>query len=327
MPELQAIDSVEIQVLIDNVTDSLSSTPATVEREWTVLQKKGLAVIAGDGLCCANHGLSLTISTRRGDRERCVLFDAGPADYAVERNGTRLGVNFGQIEAVILSHGHWDHAGGIPQALRFMRQMNGRKSVPLYLHPGMFQQRGTKQPDHTVLPMQRVPSPHEWTLLGAQPIVADESVLIADSTIFVSGEIPRVTPYEVGFPGHVCKNETTGSWDDDELIMDERFVAVHLSGKGLVVFSACSHAGIINVLTEVVRIFPSVPIYAIMGGLHLAGASFERVISETVRDLRNFRFRYIVPAHCTGWRAVHALVAEFGETMVLPCAVGKRFTL
>ncbi len=325
MLSLQTVDRVEIQVLIDNVTDSLSSVPACVDKEWVVLQKNGLSVIAGDALCCANHGLSLLIRTYVGEAQHSLLFDAGAADYAVERNAVRLGLPFGEVEGVVLSHGHWDHAGGIPQALRFIRQMNGGKTVPLYLHPGMFQQRGTRQNDGPVLPMQRVPKPEDWALLGADPIVTSEPSLCCDGSFFVSGEIPRLTDYERGFPGHVARNDDTQEWEEDELLMDERFLAVHVRNKGLVIFSACSHAGIVNVLHETTRRFPGIPIYVIMGGFHLAGTN-ERIISETVTDLKQFKVNHIVPAHCTGWRAVNALVDEFGDTIVLPSAVGKRFS-
>ncbi|MCU1323485.1 MAG: fold metallo-hydrolase [Acidobacteriaceae bacterium] len=326
MYELEPVDRIEIQVLIDNVTDSLSSTPAFVAREWSVLQEAGLKVIAGDSLCCANHGLSLVITTHGTRGTHTVLFDAGPADYAVERNGVRLGVDFGRTEAVILSHGHWDHAGGIPQALSLIRQKRGESSVPLYLHPGMFQQRGTRQGEGPVLPMQRVLNPEEWSLLGADPRVTKEAQLCLDDSFYISGEIPRITPYENGFPGHVCRNETTGTWEADELLIDERFVAVHVKGKGLVVFSACSHAGIVNVMHEAIAALPGIPLHAVIGGFHLSGTN-ERIIPETVRDMGQFGAVYIIPAHCTGWRAVNALVSEFGETVVLPCSVGKRFRM
>src|SRR4051794_18648469 len=105
---LQHADSLDIQVLVDNVTDSLSSTPVFVTREWTRLQKRGMRRTSGAALCCANHGLSLVITAACPNGPRTLLFDGGPVDYAVERNGTRLGIEFGAIEAAMLSHGHWD---------------------------------------------------------------------------------------------------------------------------------------------------------------------------------------------------------------------------
>ena len=324
MFNLQQVDSVRIHVLIDNVTDSLSSTPSHVTKEWSALQGNGLRVISGDALCCANHGLSLMITTSGANGDHTLLFDAGPAEYAFERNGTRLGVDFSLTEAIVLSHGHWDHAGGIPRALTFILQANGKRTIPLYLHPEMFHQRGTRQGTGPVLPMERVLRPEEWSLLGADPKVSREPQLCLDDAFFISGEIPRVTDYEVGFPGHVRASDMPGAWLPDELIMDERFVAVHVRGKGLVVFSACSHAGIVNVLREASANFPDVPLYAVMGGFHLAGTN-ERIIPQTVRDMQQIAPTFIVPAHCSGWRAVNALERAFGDDVVLPCAVGKIF--
>lgn len=320
-----AVDRIEITTLVDNVTDSLSSTPSFVTREWIRLQQKGMKRVAGGSLCCANHGLSLVITVEAAGERRSVLFDGGPVDYAVERNGTRLGVDFGAIEAMVLSHGHWDHAGGLPQAIAMTRAANGGRAVPLHLHPGMFRERGSRQPDGGVLPMDRVPTPAEWTAMGADPQVSREPAVIAGH-VLVSGEIPRVTAYEVGLPGQVARANDSAPWQPDEWLHDERFVAVHLRGKGLIVFSACSHTGIVNVLHEARRLMPEVPLLAAMGGFHLSGTN-ERVIPQTVADLGGFGLRWMFPSHCTGWRALNALERAYGDTVVVPGAVGKTFVL
>jgi 7,8-dihydropterin-6-yl-methyl-4-(beta-D-ribofuranosyl)aminobenzene 5'-phosphate synthase len=102
-------------------------------------------------------------------------------------------------------------------------------------------------------------------------------------------------------------------------------VAVYVRDKGLIVFSSCSHAGIINVLLHTRQVFAGIPLYGVLGGLHLAGAAMERLIPDTVAHLRQFALQQIMPAHCTGWRALYALVQAFGEAVVTPCAVGSRF--
>jgi 7,8-dihydropterin-6-yl-methyl-4-(beta-D-ribofuranosyl)aminobenzene 5'-phosphate synthase len=107
--------------------------------------------------------------------------------------------------------------------------------------------------------------------------------------------------------------------------MDERFLAVHVAGKGLVVLSACSHAGIVNVLTSARASFPKVPLHAVMGGLHLSGTN-ERVIPQTVEALKGFDLDVVAAGHCTGWRAMTALANAFGDKKLVPLAVGKRFT-
>jgi 7,8-dihydropterin-6-yl-methyl-4-(beta-D-ribofuranosyl)aminobenzene 5'-phosphate synthase len=267
----------------------------------------------------------LVITAHGPSGPRTMLFDGGPVDYAVERNGTRLGVDFGAIEAAMLSHGHWDHGGGIPRALGMINAANGGRSVPLYLHPGMFDQIGLRQPDGGVLPIEGIPLPQQWREFGAEPIVTDQAQACLDGLFYVSGEIPRVTTYEKGLAAQVRRVSDDGQWVPDPLIMNERFLAVHVRDKGLVVFSACSHAGIVNVLHHARDCFPGAKLHAVMGGFHLAGPT-EAIIPETVRDLADFRADFIIAAHCTGWRAVNSLTAAFGESRVVPAAVGKVFS-
>src|SRR5262249_23952941 len=244
MTRIEAVDRLEFQVLIDNVTDNLSTGPSNVTLEWPALMRVGMRVLSGKCQCCANHGLSLVVKAFRGDRAHTVLFDAGPVEFAVEYNGTRLGIDFASIEAVILSHGHWDHAGGLPMAFELIGNANGHRTIPCYLHPGMFRQRALPLPGGALLPIREIPSPDELAAKGATPVVTTEPKVILDKMFFVSGEIPRVTSYEKGFPGHKRRSEDGQSWEDDPLIMDERSLAVEVKGKGIIVFTACSHAGV-----------------------------------------------------------------------------------
>src|SRR5438552_18050657 len=112
------VDCVEFLVLVDNSLDSLSGVPKHVSLEWPRLMRHGMKELSGEAQCCANHGLSLLIAIRCGSVTRSVLFDAGPEDYVLERNAPRLCANHSSIDGVVLSHGHWDHAGGLPAAVR-----------------------------------------------------------------------------------------------------------------------------------------------------------------------------------------------------------------
>jgi 7,8-dihydropterin-6-yl-methyl-4-(beta-D-ribofuranosyl)aminobenzene 5'-phosphate synthase len=181
-------------------------------------------------------------------------------------------------------------------------------------------------PDGEVIPFKPIPSSAELEGAGARVVLAAEPQRLHDDAVYLSGEIPRLAAYERGLRDHVRREGDGAAWEADPLIMDERFLAVHVHGKGLVVFTGCSHAGVVNVLTHARAQLPGVPLYAVMGGLHLSGAGPERIIGKTVRDLAGFGLRRIVPAHCTGWRAVVALIAEFGEAAVVPAAVCKRLT-
>ena len=109
-------------------------------------------------------------------------------------------------------------------------------------------------------------------------------------------------------------------------MIDERFMAVHVRDKGLVVFSGCSHPGIVNMLHHAQAGFPNARLHAAVGGFHLSGPS-ETIIPETVRDLGRFGLDHIITGHCTGWRALAALQTALGDQVVVPSAVGKMFSL
>src|SRR6185437_6954753 len=122
---------------------------------------------------------------------------------------------------------------------------------------------------------------------GATVIATTEACTLLDGLFYVSGEIPRVTPFERGVPGHQRRTENGDGWEPDPWLVDERFLAVRVRDKGIVVFSACSHAGIINVLKEARARFPDTPIQGVMGGFHLAGVN-ESIIPATVAELKSF---------------------------------------
>ncbi len=325
MSALQPVDGAEIQILVDNVTDSLSTTPDFVETEFAGLQRRreGLWVLGGDCLCCAAHGLSCLVTLRRGEETRTLLFDTGPDDDTFVRNVTRLGVDLGPVDAMVLSHGHWDHGGAMLRALQIIRDHGRGKTVPTYMHPDMFRRRAAKLPDGSFRQMADVPSVEALTLHGAEVVNTTEASTLFDGIALVSGEIPRVTAFERGLPGQHRRTLDGQGWEKDELLMDERFVAFQVAGKGLVVLSACSHAGVVNVLTRAREMFPDVPLYCVMGGLHLSGAN-EAIIPETVAALQDFGLNAVAAGHCTGWRALSALHQSFGDRLV-PLAVGKRF--
>lgn len=321
------IDGLEITILVDNVTDGLSTTPAFVQTELAGLRRRrrGAWVLSGSCICCAAHGLSCLISVRRGSETRTVLFDSGPEDRVFEQNVSRLGVDLGPVTEIVLSHGHFDHAAGMLRALQLIRDRNGAERVRFHAHPDMFRKRATRQADGGMLPLEEVPSVTALTEYGADVVATIAPQSIADGMMFVSGEIPRVTPFERGLPGqHRWRLDGSG-WEPDELIMDERFVAVDIEGKGLVVFSACSHAGIVNVLKHARDCFAGRTIHAVIGGFHLSGTN-ERIIPETVEELRGLDPAYVLAGHCTGWRAVNAIANAFGADRLVPLAVGKRIT-
>ena len=320
--QLEPVDTLQIQVLIDNVTDSLSTVPKNVIHEMDYLETHGMKELSGECLCCAAHGFSLLLTTSKKSITHTVLFDAGPEGEVFQRNVTKLNVDVGSIEDIVLSHGHWDHAGGFIKVLDLM----GPDHHPTFhVNPGMFHKRATRAFEtSTVHPFKDIPSVHALQARGARVINDEKERLLGNNMFYLSGEISRVTSYEKGFPEHVRLLDQ--EWIPDPLLMDERFLTVNVRDKGLIVFSACSHAGIVNVLTHTKKCFPSIPLYAVMGGFHLSGQSVEGIISPTVNDIKNFNLKMIIPAHCTGWRAVNALCNTFEEGIVVPSAVGRIYS-
>ena len=324
--EILTADRLEVLVLVDNVTDSLSSNPDAAVSEWTGLWTSGrLRLLSGRSTCCAHFGLSLLVTAHVGGAARTLLFDTGPEAATFLRNAGILGVDFSAIDTVVLSHGHWDHAGGLVAAIEAASKARHPEPVECFVHPAMFAERALQRPNGEVLRFESVPDPHELTNAGANVVNTRDPQLVGGGVFYVSGEVPRLTSYETGFPGHLRRGDDGESWEPDPLIMDERFVSVHVKDKGQFIFSACSHAGLINVLTHARSIFSSVPLYGVMGGLHLSGAT-EKIIPQTLADLRQFGLKLLAPGHCTGWRAVSAMAGIFGDSMV-PMAVGKRYVI
>lgn len=326
MPPLRAVDGLVVDIAVDNLSDNYSTKPAHVSSEFANVVEAGVEELSGATLCCAQLGLALVLTARLGPRCHTLLFDAGPEGALFLRNCRNLGVALADVEAVAVSRGHWDHMGGLLDALDRIAPSTAGRGIPCHVNPGMFSQRGVRLTSGRTVRIQNVPSPEELARHGAQVVNAAEARLLLDDCFYLSGEIPRVTPFEKGRPDHFFRPAPGVPWEPDPLIMDERFLAVHVRDKGLLVFSSCSHAGVVNVLLHAREVFPDVPLYGLLGGLHLAGAGPERVIPQTVEHLKPFALRQIMPAHCTGWRALYALLREFGESVVTPCAVGSRFS-
>jgi 7,8-dihydropterin-6-yl-methyl-4-(beta-D-ribofuranosyl)aminobenzene 5'-phosphate synthase len=189
----------------------------------------------------------------------------------------------------------------------------------------MFATRGVRLPNGFVIPLENVMKPVDLERRGAAVVNSPYGRTIMEQMFYVSGEIPRVTSYERGFPPHVRLAGDGESWEPDPLLLDERYVAAHVKDKGIVVFTGCSHAGVINVLKDARNVFGDVPLYAVMGGFHLSGPEVEPLIPQTVRDFAEFTLKRIVPCHCTGWRAIHALAQVYDDDVLVPAAVGRQF--
>ncbi len=319
---LVPIDRLSVDVLTDDVSDSYVSKTLFAVSEFANIVRAGAATISGESLLVANLGYGLRLVSGSGAVRHSLLFDTGTEGAAFIRNCTNLAIPLGEVEAIAITHGHWDHMGALPAALDAIAEHGGAATV--HVNPDMFNERGVRLSSGSIVPVAKVPLPAELARRGAAVVNDPAERLLLDGHFYYSGEIPRVTPFEKGRVDHLCRTGPNAPWQPDPLLMDERMLVAHVGGLGLIVFSACSHAGIVNVCTEVDKLFPDTPIHCLMGGLHLGGV-MEGIIPQTVEALRPFAIPHIITGHCTGWRALHALANAFGDA-VSQSAVGTTYT-
>jgi 7,8-dihydropterin-6-yl-methyl-4-(beta-D-ribofuranosyl)aminobenzene 5'-phosphate synthase len=265
----------------------------------------------------AEHGFSALVTVRRGERSHTVAFDTGVSPDGMAANMERLGVDAGDIEAVVLSHGHFDHAGGFPGLAR----LRGRTGVPLTVHPLVWSRRRVAigGGNHWELPTLRRSS---LEAEGFEVVERRQPSLLLDGCVLITGEVDRTTDFERGFPGHQAERD--GHWEPDPLILDDQALVVHVAGRGLVVLTGCGHAGAVNIARHALRLTGVDRLAGLLGGFHLTGQVFEPLIEPTVAALTAMAPDLVVPAHCTGWRAQHRLAATLPGAFV-PNAVGTSF--
>jgi len=292
----------------------------------------GVPILPLEDFCCAAHGFSALIETHEitDTTPRFTLFDTGPESKSLSRNLTGLGTPIGPIERVVISHWHADHTGGLLSFLDRRSKEVGVTTV-VDVHPNRPTARGIAPPPsgNIICQLPRDPTFEEIEAHGGTVEKHAEGHAVAGGTIWISGEIPRVTPFETGLIGGVrfTSNEdgTAGNWSEEWDIMDERYAVVDVLGKGLVIFSACSHAGIVNVVKDAIKKF-SRPVYMIVGGLHLAGPELVDRIKPTIHFLSEALIpspTYVLPMHCSGFATKVALEAALGEGCV-PAGAGHK---
>ena len=336
------LDELIVTVVVDNETDNLSTTDPGIPRLPEVASLLGRiapsrtheghdAIPVFEHLCVACHGLSVLVSGRVGDEAHTVLFDVGPYGDVWLDNAERLGLDLSTIEAVFLSHWHWDHSGGMPVVIAVIAEARGRVGLPdpvlVDVHPDRPVQRGVVLPSGVVALLAPEPTLEALAAAGGSVTPHADAHLVGGGFFLGSGEIPRVTTYETGLEGHVTF-DGDGDGRPDPLILEERFLAAEVRGRGVTVLSACSHAGIVNVGLAVRSMWPEQPIDLLLGGFHLAGGPMEPRIEPTVDDLdTRISPRILAPGHCTGWRAKAALAARFAPDRYAPSFVGSTYFL
>ena len=261
----------------------------------------------GDGLL-AEHGLCLLVEIA-GSR---VLLDAGQTNVCL-RNARQQGVDLSDVNAVVLSHGHYDHGGGLPASLDEL----GRLDV--IAHPGAFASKYARRHGQQDRHIGLAYSADDLSRRGATVRLESEAHEITDGLI-ATGPIPRVTHFEKNDPHFWV--EAKGFWQLDQFEDEQALVA--RTPEGLVVVLGCAHAGVINTLRYAMKLTGDERIRAVVGGFHLASASLERV-EATVAALRQMNVGQVVACHCTGFAARIRLHAAFGRRF-MNGVVGLRLT-
>ncbi len=338
--DVAPLDELRLLVVVDNETDTLSSVgegiPQVPEamrhaaRLPAVREHEGHPCkVVFDKLCCAAHGFSVLVTGRRGGTEHTILLDVGPYADVWKGNAARLGIDLSAIEAIFLSHWHFDHSGALPDVVAAVAQARKQSGLPppvVDLHPDRPDQRGTLHPSGTMILLPEEPRFEQVEAAGGRVARNDEAHALGDGFFLGGGRIPRVTEYETGLVGH--HSFRSGRGEADPLILDERFVAAHVRGRGVTVLSSCSHAGVVNVCLGAQSHFPSLPLDVVLGGYHLSGRAMETRIQATVRDLQSrIHPRVVAPGHCTGWRAKSVLASTFAPSHYGPSAVGTTYHL
>jgi 7,8-dihydropterin-6-yl-methyl-4-(beta-D-ribofuranosyl)aminobenzene 5'-phosphate synthase len=310
---LPEVDEVKVTVIMDNSIDILMASDEVAHRFPLVenLFERPIPI--------AEHGFSVLIGVKQGSKYSKVLFDTGVSRRGILYNMDALEVNAADIGAIVLSHGHPDHAMGLPGLIERL----GTRNLPLVLHPDAYLERKLVLPNGGEI---SAPAPKEADFRREYIEIIEEigpSMLMNDM-VLVSGEVARNTEFEKGFPIHYAKRNDV--WEPDPLIMDDQCAIINVRGKGLVIATGCGHSGIINTIRHAQALTGVQSIYAVIGGFHLTGALFEPIIPATITALQEINPRYVMPGHCTGWSATHRIAQTMPEAFI-PNSVGTTFAL
>jgi 7,8-dihydropterin-6-yl-methyl-4-(beta-D-ribofuranosyl)aminobenzene 5'-phosphate synthase len=267
----------------------------------------------------AEPGFSALVRFEKAGRTRTLLFDTGVSPGGMVENMRRLGIAPGDVEVVVLSHGHWDHVTGMEGLVGAL----GRAELPVMIHPEFWSRRRICFPG---LEPAELPATSRPALEGMGFAIIEERQpsFLLDGAALITGEVDRTTEFETGFKGHEAWRN--GDWGPDPLILDDQALVLAIADRGLVILSGCGHAGIVNTVRYARKLTGIDAVAAIVGGFHLSGPMFERIIEPTVTALADLSPSLLVPAHCTGWKAVHRIAQRFPDAFVMS-TVGTTIAL
>ncbi len=259
------------------------------------------------------------VKVQQGAQKHTIMFDTGYNNIGVLHNMDILAVDPNEMEAIVLSHAHMDHTGSLHAIL-------GKISnpIPVVVHPDAFlYPRFIEEKDGSKKRFPRTLVRNDFDQGNVKIYESKTPTPLLDGAILVTGEVERTTAFEKGMPNALLEKD--GRLVPDPL-KDDQALVMNLKQKGLVVISGCSHAGIINTVLYAKKLTGVEKVYAVLGGFHLSGAFYEKILQETVDQLKALSPEVVIPMHCTGRKAMELLSREFPSSFVLN-SVGSRITL
>jgi 7,8-dihydropterin-6-yl-methyl-4-(beta-D-ribofuranosyl)aminobenzene 5'-phosphate synthase len=293
-------EKITITSIIDNYSES-------TRPNYKIANRSG-------GNLYAEHGLACHIETVVDGRSHSLLFDFGRTFHGYSSNIDTLKIDFDELEALALSHGHNDHWGGFVEVFKSRRKKIS-KGIPLYLGEEAFAVRGQGQ-----RVAHRPPKREDIENLGLVKVVEIQDPTPIAPGAYLTGRIEKVTDYEEVDPGRWVE---IGDKREPETFIGEQSVVLNLNGKGLVVVTGCGHVGVVNTVKHAQKITGVKQVHAVMGGFHLTGAK-EEIIQRTVADMKAMAPDYIVPMHCTGFEATGVFAKEMPNQFILN-TVGAKY--
>jgi 7,8-dihydropterin-6-yl-methyl-4-(beta-D-ribofuranosyl)aminobenzene 5'-phosphate synthase len=287
-----------------------------------VLDSLKITVLAEDSVLyessyLGQHGVSFLLECISGEFKKSILVDVGQNPEALLFNMQKMGVSPAVIGTIILTHCHYDHTQGVARILREI----GKYDTRVIAHSDIFRPHFLLEPHFRYEGIMPGDSKPEIEKSGGRLCLSREPFIVMPGVI-TTGEVKRGTDFEKAPIGlKTIKNDVVV----DDPMPDDISVAASIKGKGLVIITGCSHAGIVNIARQAIEITDCHKIEGIIGGLHLIEATDE-VIKKTVDELCRLKVSWISAGHCTSFKAQVELYTAFGEGFS-PLHTGMQFDL